>query len=348
MVFRDRRPSRHRAVPDSPVDATPDTDLESYLAAVPPGSDSTSTEVTGRFGVAQVFQVRLPGRQTEQLRRLADARGVPPISLVIDWVLERLEREGQGPSTPRAPVTPRGPGADRGRADRRTTTIGPLGSPSAGPGLIDPVPGGRAPADDGRFDRGSSAGPAPAPPRAPQAPPAPPARSGSGDTALEPLGLTLDGPPPSAGRAPDRTPDPALASLGTAEAGPVLDGRLAPLALFGEHDLSPAGPPGSGRPHGPDPDLPHLGPGGGSALTDPGPPTAELPPLPRDGDAIVAQFSAAPTALAAAEPEPAVSTPPSVTPIFRAGTELPDPDERSGPRHRAPEPVTSLLTRRRF
>jgi hypothetical protein len=40
--------------------------------------------------------------------------------------------------------------------------------------------------------------------------------------------------------------------------------------------------------------------------------------------------------------------PNQVTPIFRAGTELPDPRERRGPRHRAPEPVTSLLTRRKF
>jgi hypothetical protein len=40
--------------------------------------------------------------------------------------------------------------------------------------------------------------------------------------------------------------------------------------------------------------------------------------------------------------------PGQVTPIFRAGTELPDPEERRGPRHRAPEPVTSLLTRRKF
>jgi len=40
--------------------------------------------------------------------------------------------------------------------------------------------------------------------------------------------------------------------------------------------------------------------------------------------------------------------PSPVTPIFRAGSELPDPNKRRGPRHRAPEPVTSLLTRRKF
>jgi len=45
------------------------------------------------------------------------------------------------------------------------------------------------------------------------------------------------------------------------------------------------------------------------------------------------------------EPE---SEPNAVTPIFRAGTELPDPEKSRGPRHRAPEPVTSLLTRRKF
>jgi hypothetical protein len=299
MVFRDRRPSRHRAVPDSPADATPDAELESYLAAISPESDSTTSDTPGRFGAAQVFQVRLPGPQTEQLRRLADARGVPPISLVIDWVLERLEREGQGPSTPRAPVAPRARRAGRDRGERGGSTIGPLGGPPAG---LDPR-ADRAPTEGGRLDRG-------------------------------PLGP-----------GPTSSPDPALASLGAAEPGAPMNGRMAPLALFGEHDLlSPAGAPSAAPPRAA---LPGLAPGDRSAHPDPGPLTAELPPLPRDGDAVAAQFSAAP-APAVAEPEPAAATPPSVTPIFRAGTELPDPDEHIGPRHRAPEPVTSLLTRRKF
>jgi hypothetical protein len=342
MVFRDRRPSRHRAVPDSPADATPDAELESYLAAITPESDSTSSDATGRFGAAQVFQVRLPGPQTEQLRRLADARGVPPISLVIDWVLERLEREGQGPSTPRAPVAPRARRAGRDRGERGGSTIGPLGGPPAGLDPLDPR-AGRAPTEGARLDRGPL-GPGPT-------------------SSPGPLSASLTAPETSAGRFPDApfpstpfppataaapaapAPDPALASLGAAESDAPLNGRMAPLALFGEHDLrSPAGAPSAAPPRAA---LPDGAPGDRSALPDPGPLTAELPPLPRDGDAVAAQFSAA-LAPAVAEPEPAAATPPSVTPIFRAGTELPDPDEHIGPRHRAPEPVTSLLTRRKF
>jgi hypothetical protein len=59
----------------------------------------------------------------------------------------------------------------------------------------------------------------------------------------------------------------------------------------------------------------------------------------------------APAADEPAEAEPGSKSKPKfgrVTPIFRAGMELPDPDEHRGPRHRAPEPVTSLLTRRKF
>jgi hypothetical protein len=71
----------------------PDDELESYLAAISPEVDNPQSDLTGRFGSAQVFQVRLPALRIEQLRRLAGAQGVPPNSLVVDWVLERLDQE---------------------------------------------------------------------------------------------------------------------------------------------------------------------------------------------------------------------------------------------------------------
>ncbi|MBO0876711.1 MAG: hypothetical protein J2P19_25320, partial [Pseudonocardia sp.] len=77
MVFRERRPSRHRAVDPDPADLVPEDELESYLAAISPEADDSSSELTGRFGSAQVFQVRLPALRIEQLRRLAKDRGVP-------------------------------------------------------------------------------------------------------------------------------------------------------------------------------------------------------------------------------------------------------------------------------
>lgn len=102
MVFRERRPSRHRAVDSDPADLVPEDELESYLAAISPDADNASSELTGRFGSAQVFQVRLPALRIEQLRRLAKDRGVPPTSLVVDWVIESLDREDPGFASPPA------------------------------------------------------------------------------------------------------------------------------------------------------------------------------------------------------------------------------------------------------
>ena len=93
----DRRP-RHRvpAQRRRSVDPEPpphDPDLDSYLAALNPGSIPGATELTGRFGSAQVFALRLPALRIEQLRRLAESRGVSPGALAVDWVLERLDQE---------------------------------------------------------------------------------------------------------------------------------------------------------------------------------------------------------------------------------------------------------------
>ena len=95
---------RHRAAPPPP-DA-PDRlgdgaeELDSYLAALSPSSEPHATELTGRFGSAQVFQLRLPALRIEQLRRIAAERGVSPVSLAVDWVVERLDRE----DTPTGPL----------------------------------------------------------------------------------------------------------------------------------------------------------------------------------------------------------------------------------------------------
>jgi hypothetical protein len=100
---RDRPRSRHRApapgagTPDNP--AIEDPELNSYLAALS-GTDEHATELTGRFGSAQVFQLRLPALRIEQLRRIAADRGVSPGALAVDWVIDRLNRE----DTPTGPL----------------------------------------------------------------------------------------------------------------------------------------------------------------------------------------------------------------------------------------------------
>jgi hypothetical protein len=97
MTPRDGRRPRHR-IPQqrtagSPEPAPHDPDLDSYLAALSPEGRPGATELTGRFGSAQVFALRLPALRIEQLRRLAADRGVSPGALAVDWVLERLDQE---------------------------------------------------------------------------------------------------------------------------------------------------------------------------------------------------------------------------------------------------------------
>jgi hypothetical protein len=99
--------SRHRApAPRPEADAHADAalggdgDLDSYLAALTSTDQEQPTELTGRFGSAQVFQLRLPALRIEQLRRIANERGVSPGALVVDWVIDRLDRE----DTPTGPM----------------------------------------------------------------------------------------------------------------------------------------------------------------------------------------------------------------------------------------------------
>jgi hypothetical protein len=99
--------SRHRAPAPRPEDdarmdaaLAGDGDLDSYLAALSAGDDEHPTELTGRFGSAQVFQLRLPALRIEQLRRMAEERGVSPGALAVDWVIDRLDREAAGAAAP--------------------------------------------------------------------------------------------------------------------------------------------------------------------------------------------------------------------------------------------------------
>lgn len=94
-------PSR-RSSPETPEPAEPDRELDSYLAALSGDGDEDASERTGRFGTAQVFQLRLPALRIEQLRRIAADRGVSPGALAVDWVIERLDHEdaATGPLPP--------------------------------------------------------------------------------------------------------------------------------------------------------------------------------------------------------------------------------------------------------
>lgn len=113
---------RARRRPPGPAPDAHDPELDSYLAALAPGAEEHATELTGRFGSAQVFQLRLPALRIEQLRRIAEERGVSPGALAVDWVVERLDREDT-PTGPLAVVEEaekrrRGPLSRLGRRNR--------------------------------------------------------------------------------------------------------------------------------------------------------------------------------------------------------------------------------------
>ena len=95
---RHRAPEATRRGPEEEPVADPE--LDSYLAALTGSNDEHPTELTGRFGHAQVFQLRLPALRIEQLRRIANERGVSPGALAVDWVIDRLDRE----DTPTGPL----------------------------------------------------------------------------------------------------------------------------------------------------------------------------------------------------------------------------------------------------
>lgn len=71
----------------------PDTELESYLAALAPEGDAESTGSGRRFGGSEVYQLRLPLMANEQLRELAAEHGTSPQSLAQQWVMQRLAWE---------------------------------------------------------------------------------------------------------------------------------------------------------------------------------------------------------------------------------------------------------------
>jgi len=316
MVFRERRPSRHRAVPDRPADSMPDVELESYLAAISPDVDHPPSELTGRFGSAQVFQLRLPALRIEQLRRLAATQGVPPTSLVVDWVIERLDQEdpGFGSPVPRAPLAPKvnrfNPGHPIDRAGRTPIAPGPMATlrldrPSTPPTSR---PTGNAPMGHPGMGYRSTSNPGMAGPLSPGAPHIDPLSLSDLPPLADPLSLADPvSPPRGAAHQRAASSHPSIPSVGRLDA---------PATPVGPLNSPPPPEPGQSPPS--------------EARRPLGPPPE------RDSSA---------EDEAEEEPKPADS---SVTPIFRAGTELPDPDKPRGPRHRAPEPVTSLLTRRKF
>ena len=88
---------RHRPPPVPEPVEEPDVELEAYLAALSPTpADPETTDSGKRFGTAQVYQVRLPAEADERLRNLAIERDTSALSLLQDWVLQRLEWELRG------------------------------------------------------------------------------------------------------------------------------------------------------------------------------------------------------------------------------------------------------------
>ncbi|MEQ0561660.1 hypothetical protein ABJI51_21455 [Amycolatopsis sp. NEAU-NG30] len=90
---------RHRGGAAKPADdVVEDTELTSYLAALAPENDLESTGSGKRFGEAQVYQLRMSLVASQQLKDIAAARQISPQALAQEWILERLNWEGQASS----------------------------------------------------------------------------------------------------------------------------------------------------------------------------------------------------------------------------------------------------------
>ncbi|MEV6872585.1 hypothetical protein [Amycolatopsis sp. NPDC051128] len=90
---------RHRGAAKGADDgAVEDTELTSYLAALAPDNDNESTGSGKRFGEAQVFQLRVSLIASQQLKDIAEERNISPQALAQEWILERLNWEGQAAS----------------------------------------------------------------------------------------------------------------------------------------------------------------------------------------------------------------------------------------------------------
>ena len=90
---------RHRGAAKPADDGVvEDTELTSYLAALAPDADNESTGTGKRFGEAQVFQLRMSLIASQQLKDIAETRDISPQALAQEWILERLNWEGQASS----------------------------------------------------------------------------------------------------------------------------------------------------------------------------------------------------------------------------------------------------------
>jgi hypothetical protein len=158
MVFRERRPARHRA-PDGTVPACPRT---------PEGLEVTAAEVTAELGSLfddsffdsveplparpapapgtpddaqgptspEPLRLRLPAPYAEQLQELAEQRGVTPGALLATWVMERLATEGR-PTMPAPDGKPSSAPPSVAPAQRSNPDAPPAES-SAEPGSAEP------------------------------------------------------------------------------------------------------------------------------------------------------------------------------------------------------------------
>ncbi|GAA4536486.1 hypothetical protein [Pseudonocardia xishanensis] len=93
-----RRAAKHGARRAAPEVDQHDPELDSYLAALAPDPGATGS-------LSETLQVRLPGIQAGELRRVAEEQGVSASALAARWLVERLGRE-EPPTGPIRTVRP--------------------------------------------------------------------------------------------------------------------------------------------------------------------------------------------------------------------------------------------------
>lgn len=117
---RQQRPRPSEAEPGT---NQPDSELDTYLAAISPEDGGPETTGTGRrFGASQVYQLRLPQMANERLKEIAAMQGTSPAALATDWILQQLDQfdrsGGAQPAWPQPERAATPPGAARGVPQR--------------------------------------------------------------------------------------------------------------------------------------------------------------------------------------------------------------------------------------
>jgi len=103
------------------------TSVAEYADAVEAGQKPLPQAFRRRASTdpAQVYSIRIPVGLLDELRRIADREGLPPATMVREWVIERIQREviADGLIATATPFTSIDDFREGGSVDRSFSTV---------------------------------------------------------------------------------------------------------------------------------------------------------------------------------------------------------------------------------